>query len=114
MSEYEVVVIGAGISGIGAAITLREAGIDDFVVLEKSTEVGGTWRDNTYPGLTCDVPSELYSYSFAPNPGWTRAFAGQAEIQAYLLRTVEDFGLRPMIRFGTEVQEARWDAAAAR
>jgi cation diffusion facilitator CzcD-associated flavoprotein CzcO len=114
MSEHEVIVIGAGVSGIGAAIKLRENGITDFVVLEKAGEVGGTWRDNTYPGLTCDVPSELYSYSFAPNPGWTRAFAGQAEIQSYLLRTVDKFDIRPLIRFDSEVLDARWDASASR
>jgi cation diffusion facilitator CzcD-associated flavoprotein CzcO len=109
MTHYEVLVIGAGASGIGAAIKLQEAGVTDFAVLEKSAALGGTWRDNTYPGCACDVPSALYSYSFAPNPGWTRAFAGQPEIRAYLERTAREHGVVPFIKFGTEVLEARWD-----
>ena len=113
MTQHGVIVIGAGISGIGAAITLRKAGIEDLVVLEKGDQVGGTWRDNTYPGCACDVPSALYSFSFAPNPNWTRAFAGQAEIQDYLLRTVAQFDVEPSIRFGVEVLGARWDAVTA-
>jgi cation diffusion facilitator CzcD-associated flavoprotein CzcO len=114
LTEYEVIVIGAGASGIGAAIKLREAGITNFVVLEKADNVGGTWRDNTYPGCASDVPSMLYSYSFAPNPGWTRAFAGQPEIQDYLVRTARERGVLPYVRFGVEVHEVRWDDAAAR
>src|SRR5690606_6667653 len=82
--DVEVLVIGAGISGIGAAIRLREQGETDFIVLEKADSLGGTWRDNTYPGCACDVPSALYSYSFAQNPNWSRVFAGQAEILDYV------------------------------
>ncbi|MET8978953.1 NAD(P)/FAD-dependent oxidoreductase [Streptomyces sp. NPDC004539] len=110
----EVLVVGSGMSGIGAAIALRRAGVRDVVVVEKAGELGGTWRDNTYPGCACDVPSALYSYSFAPNPGWTRAFAGQEEIRAYLRETAGRFGVTPLIRFRAEVTSARWDAGAAR
>jgi cation diffusion facilitator CzcD-associated flavoprotein CzcO len=109
MREFEVLVVGAGVSGIGAAIRLRQAGVTGFAVLEKAAELGGTWRDNSYPGCACDVPSALYSYSFAPNPGWTRAFAKQPEIQAYLRDTAERHGVVPHIRFGVEVTRARWN-----
>lgn len=82
--QYDVIVVGAGFSGIGAAIKLQEAGIENFLVLEKAKEIGGVWRDNTYPGCACDIPSSLYSYSFAPNPKWSRVFAEQKEIKNYL------------------------------
>ncbi|MFI5472120.1 flavin-containing monooxygenase [Streptomyces cacaoi] len=112
--EVEALIIGSGLSGIGAAVKLREAGLRDVVLIEKADELGGTWRDNTYPGCTCDVPSALYSYSFAPNPGWTRAFAAQPEIRAYLHRTATAYGITPLIRFGTEVVRAQWHAAETR
>ena len=114
MRQYDVLVIGAGVSGIGAAIRLRQAGVTDFAVLEKAAELGGTWRDNTYPGCACDVPSALYSYSFAPNPEWTRAFAGQAEIRSYLHGVAARFGVVPHLRLGVEVLRAQWDAGAQR
>src|SRR5258708_13192361 len=104
---FEVVVIGGGASGIGAAIGLLREGIHDFVVLEKADALGGTWRDNTYPGCACDVPSALYSYSFAPNPEWTRAFAGQAEIRAYLCDVAERYGIAPHVRLGFDATAAR-------
>jgi cation diffusion facilitator CzcD-associated flavoprotein CzcO len=107
--DVDVIVIGAGISGIGAAIKLREAGITDFAVLDKGSDLGGTWRDNTYPGCACDVPSALYSYSFAPNPEWTRAFAPQSEIQAYVRATAERFGVMPHVQLGVEVRRAAWN-----
>ncbi|MGW1343787.1 flavin-containing monooxygenase [Kribbella sp. NPDC002412] len=110
----DVVVVGAGASGLGAAIRLKQAGITDFDVLEKSSSLGGTWRDNTYPGCACDVPSALYSYSFAPNPSWSRAFAGQSEIQAYLSDTAARYGVVPHLRFGVEMLRAHWDASAER
>ena len=113
VTTVEVAVIGAGASGIGAAIKLRDIGVNDFVVLEKGPSVGGTWRDNTYPGCACDVPSTLYSYSFAQNPGWSRVFAGQAEILDYLERTATHFGVLENVRFGVEVQRAEWDDKAA-
>jgi cyclohexanone monooxygenase len=113
-ADFDVVVIGAGFAGVGAAIKLQEAGFDDFAVLEKADRLGGTWRDNTYPGCGCDVPSAVYSFSFAPNPDWSHAYADQQEIQDYLERTAEEFGVTPRIHFGTEVQEARWSEAEQR
>src|SRR4051812_5685397 len=106
--HFAVIVVGAGVSGLGAAIRLGQAGVDDLAVLEKADALGGTWRDNTYPGCACDVPSALYSYSFAPNPEWTRAFAGQAEIRAYLADTASRFGVTSKIRYGVEVTRAQW------
>src|SRR5690606_33103208 len=82
--EKQEVIIGAGISGIGAAIRLRDQGEKDFIILEKAASLGGTWRDNTYPGCACDVPSALYSFSFAQKPDWSRVFAGQGEILEYV------------------------------
>ncbi len=106
--KVEVLIIGAGCSGIGAAIRLQRLGIDDFVVLEKAADLGGTWRENTYPGCSCDVPSALYSYSFAPNPDWSHAFASQGEIWKYLRTVAERHGILRTIRFGSEVVSARW------
>ncbi|GAA2456605.1 NAD(P)/FAD-dependent oxidoreductase [Streptomyces macrosporus] len=117
MAEHEhvrVAVIGSGFGGLGAAVRLRRAGITDFVVLERRDSVGGTWRDNSYPGCACDVPSHLYSFSFAPNPDWPRNFSGQEHIRAYLERVADTFGLRPHIRFDSEVLQARWDAEELR
>jgi cation diffusion facilitator CzcD-associated flavoprotein CzcO len=110
----KVLVIGTGFAGLGMAIRLKQAGLDDFVVLERAGEVGGTWRDNTYPGAACDVPSHLYSFSFAPNPDWSRSFSPQAEIQEYLRRTATEFGVRAHIRFHHEVLGAVWDETAQR
>ncbi|MFD1811903.1 flavin-containing monooxygenase [Rhodococcus gannanensis] len=107
--HVEFAIIGAGISGIGAAITLRRMGITDFVILEKGDALGGTWRDNSYPGCACDVPSGLYSYSFAPNPEWTRLFAGQGEILDYVDRIAAEHGVGEHVRFGTEMTRAQWD-----
>ncbi|WP_158891289.1 flavin-containing monooxygenase [Amycolatopsis anabasis] len=104
-----VLVVGAGFAGLGAAIRLRQAGIDDFVILERGTEVGGTWRDNTYPGAACDIPSLLYSYSFAPLPEWSRAYSGSAEILRYINHIVDRFELRPHIRFGADVTGLAFD-----
>jgi cation diffusion facilitator CzcD-associated flavoprotein CzcO len=109
--RVDVLVIGAGCSGIGAAIRLRRAGVHDFVILEKAADLGGTWRENTYPGCACDVPSALYSYSFAPNPAWTRAFAGQAEIWSYLRRVAIEHDVVSRIAFETEVTRAAWSDA---
>jgi cation diffusion facilitator CzcD-associated flavoprotein CzcO len=106
--DHRVAIVGAGFSGLGAAIRLKAAGIEDFVVLERAAEIGGTWRDNTYPGCQCDVPSQLYCYSFAPNAEWTRTFSSQEEIWSYLRRCVERFGLAPHLRLGVELREARW------
>jgi cation diffusion facilitator CzcD-associated flavoprotein CzcO len=103
-----VAIIGAGMSGICMAIKLQDAGIDDFVVYEAADDVGGTWRDNTYPGLSCDVPSRFYSYSFRPNPTWSRFMAPGPEIHRYFRQVADERGLTPHIRFGTEVTSARF------
>ena len=112
MSHHEVVVIGAGISGIAAAIKLREAGVDDVVILEKAETYGGTWRANTYPGCACDVPSGLYSYSFEPKSDWSRLFAGQPEILEYVHDVARRHDLEAITRFGVELISAAWDDAA--
>src|SRR6516162_4891915 len=110
---HQAVVIGAGFAGLGMAMALKRAGIDDFVVFERAEEVGGTWRDNHYPGAACDVESHLYSYSFEPNARWTRAFAPQREILDYLVRCSDKYGVRPHLRFRTEVVGARFDEEAS-
>ncbi|MEE6271240.1 MULTISPECIES: flavin-containing monooxygenase [Streptomyces] len=107
--HVRVAVIGSGFGGLGAAVRLRRAGITDFVVLERADSVGGAWRDNTYPGCACDVPSHLYSFSFAPNPAWPRNFSGQRHIRAYLERVADTFGLRPHLRFNAEVRQLTWN-----
>ena len=112
-TRTHIAVIGSGFGGLGAGIRLRENGITDFVILERASSVGGTWRDNTYPGCACDVPSHLYSFSFAPNPLWSRSFSRQPEIRAYLEDIADRYGLRRHLRFDTEVIEARWDSAQA-
>jgi cation diffusion facilitator CzcD-associated flavoprotein CzcO len=110
--DFPIAIIGAGFAGIGTAVQLKRAGIHSFTMFERAEEVGGTWRDNTYPGAACDVPSHVYSFSFEPNPHWSRQFAGSQEIQDYLLRVVEKWGLRPHLRLGTEIVEARFDEAS--
>jgi cation diffusion facilitator CzcD-associated flavoprotein CzcO len=107
-SSYRVVVIGAGFGGIGMGIALRRAGIEDFLIVDKGDGPGGTWRDNTYPGAACDVPSHLYEFSFAPNPRWSRRYAPGPEIQAYLENVAVQNGVRDRIRTGVEVEAARW------
>jgi len=104
-----VAIVGAGFSGLCMAIKLKEAGIDSFVILEKASEVGGTWRENTYPGCACDVQSHLYSYSFEGNPNWSHKFAPWNEIQAYILELTDKHELRPHIRFDHKVREAVFD-----
>ena len=111
MADHRVAIIGAGFSGIGMAGRLLREGIDDFVVLERADEVGGTWRDNTYPGCQCDIPSVLYSFSFMPNPDWSRAYPLQAEIREYLRRCAHELGVMPHIRFGCEGLGASWNDA---
>ncbi len=112
--DTRVAIVGSGFSGLATAIRLKQAGIEDFVVLERGDDLGGTWRDNTYPGCACDVPSHLYSFSFAPNPEWSRTFSGQVEIWDYLHECAERFGVMPHIRFGHELLEAEWDEPAQR
>jgi cation diffusion facilitator CzcD-associated flavoprotein CzcO len=106
-----VVIIGAGFAGLGMAIRLKQEGAEDFVVLERAGEVGGTWRENHYPGCCCDVPSHVYSYSFELNPYWERGFAPQEELLRYLKHCADKYGVRPHIRFDREVTEAAWDDA---
>jgi len=112
--ELEVVIVGAGFGGLCMGIRLLEAGIRDFLVLEKGHEVGGTWRDNTYPGAACDVQSHLYSYSFDGKPDWSRRYAGWEEIQRYILDTTERHGMRQYVRFGEQVESAHFDATSGR
>jgi len=110
--HVRVLVIGAGFGGLATAIKLHEAGEESFVVVERGSDVGGTWRDNHYPGAACDVPSQLYSYSFAPNSGWTRSFSPQPEIQAYIRRVAEESGTLDRFVLDTEVERAAWDEDA--
>lgn len=107
--QPSVVIVGAGMSGLCAAITLQRAGIDDVTLYEKAHDVGGTWRENTYPGLTCDVPSRLYQFTFATNPDWSRYFSPGHEIQAYFADVAKRYGIFERIRFGVEVVGARFD-----
>ncbi|MFT4571602.1 MAG: cation diffusion facilitator CzcD-associated flavoprotein CzcO [Hyphomicrobiaceae bacterium] len=109
--DFQIAIIGSGFGGIGMAIALKKAGIDDFVIFERANEIGGTWRDNTYPGAACDVPSHVYSFSFEPNPNWSRAFARSGEIQQYLLGVVEKYGLRRHLRLNTNITNARFEEA---
>ena len=112
--HFRIAIVGSGFAGLGLAIRLKQDGIHDFVVLERGDDVGGTWRDNTYPGAACDVPSLLYSFSFAQNPEWSRSFSPQPEIQDYLRDCADRFDVKPHIRLGHRVTEARWDDSAER
>src|ERR1700748_1385686 len=112
--DTSVAIIGSGFSGIGLAVRLRQEGVEDFVVLERNEGVGGTWWANTYPGCACDVPSHLYSFSFAPNPDWSRSYSRQPEIRAYLQRVADEHGITPLVELGTSVESASWDDGAAR
>jgi cation diffusion facilitator CzcD-associated flavoprotein CzcO len=107
--HFHVAIAGSGFGGLGMAIRLKQEGIEDFVILERAQEVGGVWRDNSYPGCACDVQSHLYSFAFAPNPNWSHAYSPQAEIHAYLRDCADKFGIRPHVRFGHTVLDARWD-----
>ena len=106
---YDTIVVGAGISGIAAAYKMNQAGYHDYVVLEKADRVGGTWRDNNYPGCGCDVPSALYSFSFSPSHKWSHLFAKQPEILSYLADVAEKFDLNKKIEFNNELVSAKWD-----
>lgn len=103
MPIHDTLIIGAGFTGLGAAIKLKQAGVDDIVIVERSDRVGGTWRDNTYPGIACDIPSLLYSFSFVKNPTWSRAYPTGSEICAHIEDLTDQFGLRQLIRFDTEI-----------
>ena len=110
--HHRIVIVGSGFSGIGMAVRLLEDGERDFVLLERASELGGTWRDNTYPGCRCDVPSHLYSFSFAPNPNWSSTFSPQPEILEYLRDVAQRFGVTPHVRFEHELRGADWDEEA--
>jgi len=107
-----IAVLGAGVAGICMGIQLKRAGFESFTIYEKSPDAGGTWLDNTYPGVACDVPSHLYCFSFEPNPDWSRKYSAQPEIHRYLEHCIERHGLRPHIRYGVEIAAARFDEAA--
>src|SRR5262249_24555066 len=107
LSRHTVAIVGAGFGGIGMAIRLKSAGWNDFIILEQADTVGGTWRDNTYPGCACDIPSHLYSLSFAPNVEWSRRYPSQGEILSYLEQCIDRFDLRPHLRMGTGLLEAQ-------
>ncbi|GAB17233.1 putative flavin-containing monooxygenase [Gordonia effusa NBRC 100432] len=111
--DHHVVVIGAGLSGIASAVRLQQAGIDDFIVIDRADDLGGTWRDNTYPGVAVDIPSLAYQFTFHRNPNWSRVFAPGAEVHQYHLDVVEHFGLRPHFRFRVEVTSEQWDDEAS-
>ena len=108
-TEHDIVIVGSGFSGLGMAIRLKQEGIHDFVVLERGDDVGGTWHYNTYPGCACDVPSHLYSFSFAPNPDWSQTYSPQPEIREYLRGCADRFGIRPHLRLRHTVESASWN-----
>jgi cation diffusion facilitator CzcD-associated flavoprotein CzcO len=113
-SHTAIAIIGAGFGGIGAAVRLRQAGHSDLLIFERAEAIGGVWRDNSYPGCACDVPSHLYSFSFAHNPDWSRSYSHQPEIWAYLQRCVARFGLEPHLRLGHTLLDACWDSTEGR
>jgi cation diffusion facilitator CzcD-associated flavoprotein CzcO len=107
---HQAVIVGAGFGGMGAAIQLKRLGIDDILILERESDLGGTWHVNRYPGLAVDIASVTYSYSFEPNPYWSRMFAPGAELKRYAAHVADKYGLRELMRFDTVVEAARWDA----
>ncbi|WP_067901087.1 flavin-containing monooxygenase [Nocardia vaccinii] len=111
--HHRIVILGAGFGGIGLAIKLRQAGFEDLILLERADDLGGTWQANTYPGCACDVPSQLYSYSFAPNPNWSRTYGQQREILDYIRSVATEHDVVRHIRLGTEMLGARWDEQAS-
>ncbi len=113
-TDVRIAIVGAGFAGLGMAVSLKRAGIEDFVLLERSSDVGGTWRANTYPGCQCDVPSSLYSFSFAPNPNWTHTYPLQPEIWEYLRGIADDYGITPHISCDEPVTAGTWDEDANR
>jgi cation diffusion facilitator CzcD-associated flavoprotein CzcO len=106
--DFGTAIIGSGFSGLGMAIRLKQEGIEDFTVLERGDDVGGTWHYNTYPGCACDVPSHLYSFSFAPNPGWSETYSRQPEIRDYLHRVADEYGVREKVRLNCAVESIEW------
>lgn len=113
MERHRVVIVGAGFAGIGLGVRLRQAGVEDFVILDRNPSIGGTWFEHTYPGCQCDVPTHLYSYSFARNPDWSRLYPRQEEILDYLKDVAESHGVTPHVRLSCEMEHSRWDEAAS-
>lgn len=111
--DAELIIAGAGFAGVGMGIALKRAGIERFIILERAAEIGGTWRENDYPGCACDIPAMLYSYSFEPNVAWSRAYPSRREIWEYLRGCADKYGVRPHIRFDCALQEARFDDTSA-
>jgi cation diffusion facilitator CzcD-associated flavoprotein CzcO len=107
--DHEIAIIGAGIGGIGAAIALRRAGLEDFVILERAADIGGTWRDNTYPGLTVDIPAQAYQFSYELNPDWSHIYARGHEVKSYIDHCADRYGVRNAVRLRSEVRARRWD-----
>lgn len=114
VQRSKLLIVGSGFGGLGMAIRLKQQGIHDFRIIERAAEVGGTWRDNTYPGVACDVPSHLYSFSFIKNPNWSRVFPQGAEIQRYMIQCCDQQQIRPHIDFNTSLEKARWNAVQKR
>jgi cation diffusion facilitator CzcD-associated flavoprotein CzcO len=110
--DHQLAIIGAGLSGIGMAIALRRAGIEDFVIFERADDIGGTWRDNVYPGIAVDVPAQAYQFSYELNPEWSRVFARGDEVKAYIDHCADRYGIRPFVRFEADVQARTWDEDA--
>ena len=110
-SHIRIAIVGSGFGGLGTAIRLRQEGIHDFLVFERAEDIGGVWRDNSYPGCACDVQSHLYSFSFARNPNWSRAYSPRDEIHAYLGDCVQRFAITPHLRLGHTIERAAWDDA---
>ncbi|MGH3267176.1 MAG: flavin-containing monooxygenase, partial [Trebonia sp.] len=114
VTAVDVLIVGAGFAGIGMGIQLARRGTHSFVIIEQAADVGGTWRDNRYPGVSCDIPSHLYSFSFRPNPGWSRVFAEGSEIHDYLRACVRAEGLAEHLRLDCALSQAVWDGDEAR
>ena len=110
IQRSKILIVGSGFGGLGMAIRLKQRGIHDFKIIERAAEVGGTWRDNTYLGVACDVPSHLYSFSFIKNPDWSRVFPQVAEIQRYIIQCCDQENIRPHIDFHTQLEKASWNA----
>jgi cation diffusion facilitator CzcD-associated flavoprotein CzcO len=111
--HVDILIVGSGFSGLCLAVRLRQSRQDSFLIIEKGADIGGTWRDNRYPGCGCDIPSHLYSLSFAPRNDWSRLYSSQPELWDYLSDIADKYGLRSKIRFNTEMQSAKWDEAEA-
>src|SRR3954470_7157850 len=114
MRTVRTAIVGAGFGGIAAAANLRAQGQDDIAILERGDQIGGVWRANTYPGIACDVPSHLYSLSFAPNPSWSRRFSQGSEIRSYLQDVARRLDLERHVRLNADVIRAEWDDTTAR